>query len=220
MKDNNYFIQEVEDERHRFFDTRKSYRMSQKEWAEAIKISVSTVKDIERGVSPCSKVTIRKMEQYIKEHPLGNFEAQCGRPLYEPDHTSLDERILQELIASNMTEIPKHEADAIARKLAIKATHILKDEAETDHSNADTEKAYYEKLMLAVGIIERIGPLSGHSNQFLYDLQTVVNIFSKIDATNPEAVSTWVELLENIEDDVLHERNKLGRSTLRASRNS
>lgn len=219
MENRNLFIPEVEEEIQRFVDTRKSYKMTQAEWAKAIKISISTVKNIERRISSCSRATIRKMEQYIKEHPLVNFEAQYGRPFHEPDHTALDERILQELIASNMTEIPKHEADAIARELALKTMHILKNKTETDHSDVSKEKAYYEKLMLAVDTIGRISPLSNHSNQFLYDLQTAVDLFNKIDAANPKAVSICVELLKNIEHAVLHEKNGPSKGTVQAFKN-
>lgn len=90
-----------------FKQHRLKYRKTQKEWAEAIGISLALVKKIEACSIRCSPKTGANVRKYLKNNPISP---------YFPVLHGLDERVLYETFLTRMLEDPDMDSDEASRR--------------------------------------------------------------------------------------------------------
>lgn len=113
-----------------FKKTRIRYDMSQKEWADAIGVSLGLVKGIEGHMRKCTESTKNQVENYKIQHRTAPDS---------PDVLSLEKHVLSDVFLTHMGMIGKNEAISCADSCMESICEIL--------SNADKFKTKDEQKL-------------------------------------------------------------------------
>lgn len=119
-----------------FQNYRYSYKMSQKEWAEAVGISTALVKQIETRKRDCSAKTAGKVWEFIGAN--GAAHRAGSGPM------ELEERILYDIFLGHMEKLAGREAAGYAAKCIRPLQKALSKASEC--SSPDAQKKYFDFL--------------------------------------------------------------------------
>lgn len=147
-----------------FKEKRIKCGMNQKEWADAIGISLGLVKGIEGYTRRCTPNTEKKVKDY-----MALFHADAS------DTRSLEERILYDIFLSYMGKIGKNEADYYATPCIQSLQKILSHADSFETRNEQVQ--YFQYLSTSLWMLNHI---STESASAITDGLDVIDIVGKL----------------------------------------